>query len=123
MSDFDDIPMLNSIEELPVVLESMNATSFVLVSNRHRPYNGQPWTDEGQRGKTEVKGLTMRDIRDCFIRACYLSSGLPSSEYPLSVYQLPWNEMDIIAVSQNLVCELEKRMGIFPNIPDKDKTP
>lgn len=38
-------------------------------NDRERPYNGQPWTDDGIRGQTEVKGLTLRDIKDCFIKA------------------------------------------------------
>ena len=32
--------------------------------DRDRPYNGQPHTDCGERGKTLVEGLTMRDISD-----------------------------------------------------------
>jgi len=38
-------------------------------NDRERPYNGQSHTDDGERGKTEVKGLTMRDIKDCLIMA------------------------------------------------------
>jgi hypothetical protein len=38
-------------------------------NDRERPYNGQSWTDEGERGKTEIKGLTLRDVRDCLIKA------------------------------------------------------
>lgn len=37
-------------------------------NDRERPYNGQMHTDEGLRGKQEVRGLTMRDISDCFIK-------------------------------------------------------
>ncbi|MEJ7830279.1 MAG: hypothetical protein WKF91_18870, partial [Segetibacter sp.] len=44
-------------------------------NDRERPYNGQSWTDHGERGKQEVKGLTMRDISDCFIKALLKSSG------------------------------------------------
>jgi hypothetical protein len=37
---------------------------------RDRPYNGQPHTDTGVRGMTEIRGVTFRDMRDCFIRLC-----------------------------------------------------
>ena len=118
--------------------------------NRDRPYTGQPWTDLGVRGSTEVKGLTFRDIKDCFIRAYIVS-------HPYYVYdevkrestlirqepnatlideankgekaQLNGNDLytlvgdiDPVALSQNLSCEIEKMMGIFPNISDNLKS-
>ena len=36
--------------------------------SRDRPYDGQSHTDNGERGKTLVEGLTMRDIADCIKR-------------------------------------------------------
>jgi len=48
---------------------------------RDRPYTGQPHTDTGTRGKTEIKGITFRDIRDCFIRAYCLSMGVDNPAY------------------------------------------
>ena len=95
---------------------------------RARPYDGQPHTDGGERGKTEVKGITFRDLRDCFIRAVAQSSG-PGPLYQESqkgeranvcendLYAIDFNQIDIIAVQQNLSCEVEKLMGIFPNVP------
>jgi len=35
--------------------------------DRNRKYTGQPHTDYGERGKTQVEGLTMRDVCDCFL--------------------------------------------------------
>lgn len=126
-------------------------------NDRERPYNGQSWTDEGERGKTEVKGLTMRDIRDCLIKAMLVSS--PSNKYlnedfskcwdysqepakptqylldhqnetdfistkvelgtwrPQDVYKINWDNIDPLAIASNLTCEIEKMMGIFPNVP------
>ena len=126
-------------------------------NDRERPYNGQNWTDEGERGKTEVKGLTMRDIRDCLIKAMLVSS--PSNKYlnedfskcwdysqeppkptqylldhqnetdfistkvelgtwrPQDVYKINWGDIDPLVIAQNLTCEIEKMMGIFPNVP------
>ena len=95
---------------------------------RARPYDGQSHTDGGERGKQEIYGITMRDLRDCFIRAVAASSG-PGPLYQESckgeranisendLYDMNWAEMDIIAVQQNLSCEVEKLMGIFPNVP------
>lgn len=103
---------------------------------RDRPYNGQPHTDTGIRGATEVKGVTFRDLRDCYIRAIFLSTGarIISGKCMRPLYEeackgenavlcendlYGWdaNELDPIAVFQNFSCEVEKLMGIFPNIP------
>lgn len=103
---------------------------------RDRPYNGQPHTDTGERGKTEIKGITFRDLRDCFIRAILLSTGTETISgkdmRPLyeeackgedavlcenDLYGWDLNQLDPIAVAQNLSCEVERIMGIFPNVP------
>jgi len=132
-------------------------------NDRDRPYNGQSHTDEGERGKQKVEGLTMRDIKDCLIKAMLVSA--PSEKYlttteflkcwdfseckqendkpkptqylldhqdeyistkvdtdnwrPQDVYKIDWNNIDPMAIAQNLTCEIEKMMGIFPNIPKK----
>lgn len=95
---------------------------------RARPHEGQSHTTHGQRGKTEIKGITFRDLRDCFIRACCQSSH-PHPHYEESckgemavlsesdLYDLPWDDIDIVAVAQNLTCEVEKIMDIYPNVP------
>lgn len=38
---------------------------------------------------------------------------------PQDVYDLNWDEMSPMAIAQNLGVEIEKMMGIFPNIPKK----
>lgn len=105
------------IERLEQAVEDMSQSNYAQTLLRDRPYDGQPWTDLGERGKQEIKGITMRDLRDCYIRACYLSSGLSTEQYPKSVYELPWDDMSPIAIAQNLTCEVERVMGIFPNLP------
>ena len=35
---------------------------------------------------------------------------------PQDVYKIRWEEIDPIAMAQNLTCQIEKMMGIFPNI-------
>lgn len=98
--------------------------------DRDRPYIGQMHTSLGERGKTEIKGITFRDLRDCFIRAICLSAGHLNKELSdeadkgedaalceNDLYKLDLNELDPMAVCQNLCCEVERIMGIFPNVP------
>lgn len=107
---------------------------------RDRPYNGQPHTDTGIRGATEIKGITFRDLRDCFIRAVLLSTGAEviggKDMRPLyeeackgeqaalcenDLYGFNLDALDPMAVCQNLSCEVERAMGIFPNVPELTK--
>ena len=99
---------------------------------RSRPYGGQMHTSTGQRGATEIKGVTFRDLRDCYIRARCLAMGANCPEnMPYyneaqkgesaalcenDVYKLK-GEADEMAVFQNFACEVEKIMGIYPNVP------
>lgn len=103
---------------------------------RDRPYSGQPHTDTGIRGATEIKGITFRDLRDCFIRAVLLSTGAGTIDgkdmRPLyeeackgenatlcenDLYGFNLDRLDPLAICQNLACEVERIMGIFPNVP------
>lgn len=103
---------------------------------RDRPYNGQAHTCNGIRGSTEIKGITFRDLRDCFIRAIILSTGAETigdkNMRPLyeqanrgedavlcenDLYGWDLNFLDPMAIQQNLSCEVERAMGIFPNVP------
>ncbi len=97
--------------------------------DRDRPYIGQEHTIMGKRGETEIKGITFRDLRDCFIRAVFQCAGEQLQElYEESnkgenaalcendVYKVDWNKIDPMAVCQNLACEIERIMGIFPNV-------
>lgn len=96
---------------------------------RDRPYNGQPHTDTGGRGRTEIRGITFRDLRDCYIRAICLSNGI---DFPAQYAEAMKGEhaalcendiyevikgTDPMAVYQNLSCEIERLMGIYPNVP------
>lgn len=90
----------------------------------NRPYDGQSHTDDGERGKTRVEGLTMRDVRDCILKGFLLASGdeelnrrADSGAWSINdVYKVS-GDIDFIAVSQNAMCEVERMMGIFPNVP------
>jgi len=91
----------------------------------NRPYTGQSHTNEGLRGKQEVHGITMRDVADClaiaFARACTEDDEIhkKADDNTLSyndLYTMKWIDFDPVAVIQCLTCEIEKRMGIFPNV-------
>ena len=101
--------------------------------NRDRPYDEQPHTDYGERGKTFVEGLTMRDVQDCFVRAVLLSSAhLVPKKYEeatkgetaelthADMYGFNLDEVSPGAIGQNLTCEIERMMGIFPNRPKEE---
>lgn len=100
--------------------------STARANNRERPYDGQPHTTEGIRGAKIVEGLTMRDIRDCYVKGALRASGddellnLAENNDWLQddIYRIDWSQVDPIAVAQNMGVEIEKMMGIFPNIPD-----
>ena len=102
-------------KEILEAIYSFPEIGIEIAENRNRPYNGQRHNHEGERGKTEVCGVTMRDIADCFILALY-SSRPYGCEATKSVEDLPVEKMSMEAVSQNLVCWIERYMGIFPNI-------
>lgn len=119
---------------------STDGSSSDYRNDRERPYNGQPWTDGGIRGKQEVKGITMRDIADCLIQAMLVSctnDGLSKKVFEISddpdigkgtkyaakgdwrkqdVYKIDFNDVDPIAIVQNLTCFIEHYMGIYPNV-------
>lgn len=105
------------IDMLVLAIDDIVPSCYLDVLDRQRPYDGQYQTDTGERGKTEVHGITFRDLRDCFIRACYDASGLSPENWPRTIYELPWDNMDPIAVEQCMSCWVERYMGIYPNVP------
>ena len=89
-------------------------------TDRARPYAGQSHTSEGERGRTLVSGLTFRDVCDCFRIGWLHAQGrgdlLDSPDCTENdIYSGP--DVDPIAVMQNMACEMERMMGIFPNVP------
>lgn len=86
--------------------------------DRERPYNGQPHTDQGERGRTLVSGLTMRDVSDCFVRG-FLDAGGINTDNPIhdDIYKIDLDKIDPGAAIKNAMCWIEKYMGIYPNVP------
>ncbi len=95
---------------------------------RNRPYKGQMHTTSGERGRAEVKGVTFRDIQDCFILAAFDAANDQLDEAQKErwrkdrmtlneIYKLDLNKLDPIAWAQNMGIRIEKMMGIYPNVP------
>ena len=86
--------------------------------DRDRPYNGQSHTTYGERGKTFVKGLTMRDVADCMVRGLLDAGGI-NIENPIhdDIYKIDMDDIDPGAVINCAMCWIEKYMGIYPNVP------
>lgn len=83
-----------------------------------RPHEGQDHTDQGERGKTEVRGISLRDLADCYVIGTFEASGIHGAEnYPRTIYELPWHDMDPMAIQKGMLCRVEERMGIYPNLP------
>lgn len=126
--------MNDGVNPLERILDQFDIDSDAANPSMHRdrPYSGQPWTDLGERGKQLVLGLTMRDLRDCYVRAwCLAMGGADDRNMPYyneamkgegaalcesDIYILH-GDADPMAVFQNMACEIEKIMGIFPNLP------
>lgn len=105
-----------SAKQIAEAIEYLKPLGLQDVLNRNRPYNGQRHTDDGERGKQEVHGITIRDVRDCLILAFYDSAEIDRRHPPKSVEDLPLDKMSLEAISQNMCCWIERYMGIFPNI-------
>jgi hypothetical protein len=105
-----------SAKQIAEAIEDLKSIGLADILDRNRPYNGQRWTDDGARGKQEVKGITMRDIRDCLILAFYDARPPECNPPPKEVEDLPLNEMSLESISQHLTCWIERYMGIYPNI-------
>lgn len=86
-----------------------------------RPFTGQPHTDQGERGKTLVVGLRFRDVADCFVIGWLEAAGRGSlADSGTATYNDVYEcgeDIDPLAVMQNMTCEMERRMGIYPNVP------
>ena len=92
-----------------------------------RPFTSQPHSWNGERGKTEVRGIRFRDLDDCLVKALVDSAPDVSDELRSrandgtlnwnDLYDLDFSDVDPIAIVQNLGCRVEKVMGIYPNVP------
>jgi len=86
--------------------------------DRGRSYDGQSHTDQGERGKQQVIGLTMRDVADCMVLGFLDCAGI-NRKCPIcdDIYSIDLENIDPGAVIQCTMCHVEKMMGIYPNVP------
>jgi hypothetical protein len=115
------------VQEGPETKDLKTLMDDVTKSNRYakrvRPYDGQSHTDEGERGKTLVEGLTLRDVCDCMAMGMLDASGIRELQDAAEkggwmyddLYKL--EDFDPVAAIQNMACRIEMMMGIFPNVP------
>lgn len=98
-----------------------------------RPFTGQPHTDQGERGKTEVRGLRFRDLADCIAKAWIDAAGHTIEDEAErdklreraddgtlnynDLYRLGCGDVDPVALIQCASVRVEKFMGIYPNVP------
>jgi len=99
-------------------------------TNPSRPYDGQPWTDQGERGKQIVGGIRFRDLSDAVAKGFAYSTGEAKWNEKAEnntlnysdLYKMDLSDIDPVAVIQNVCCEVEKMMGIYPNVPPLKST-
>lgn len=85
-----------------------------------RPYDGEAHTGQGVRGSFKISDLTIRDICDCFVLGWLDASGQGHLVVANACdYRDVYTDCDIdpLAVMQNMSCWIEKKLGVFPNIP------
>lgn len=116
----EGVPVAHSFDEVGDMIYQLSNSGL----DPKRPYDGQPWTDQGERGRVFVNGLTFRDIMDCFVIGWLEASGRSGL---LETGDASYNDMyghddsniDPLAVAQEMTCAIEKRMGLWPNWPLK----
>lgn len=119
--------MKELIHQLEVAIDELGSDHNM---RRDRPYLGQSNTASGVRGMTEICGITFRDLRDCYVRAVLRSAyhlvpalyeeatkGPDAVLCENDLFGFNLDKLDPIAIMQNLSCEVERIMGIYPNIP------
>lgn len=102
-------------------------------TDHDRPFTGQLHTHQGERGKTEIRGLRFRDLADCVAKAWIdAASHTVEDEEERDklqqraddgtlnyndLYRLECGSIDPVALIQSVGIRVEKLMGIFPNVP------
>ena len=115
--------------DLPDILAGL--TDFT--TDPERPFNGQRHTSQGERGKTEVRGIRYRDLSDAVCKAWIDAAGHTIEDEQLrdelrqraddgtlnynDLYELECGDVDPVALILSVCCRVEKLMGIYPNVP------
>lgn len=132
---FKNIPVVPENMSIEAMVDHLGSDTSML---RGRPYDGQDHTCAGKRGSEFARNMRFRDIKDCFVRGYiqsheYYVSGSVEKIQPNAtlidecrkgqfaaicdndMYTLRGNA-DPMAVWQNMACEMEKMMEIYPNV-------
>ena len=107
--------------ELKNLEDTLNRTTGASV-DPERPFGAH--TEQGERGQEKVT-IRMRDIADCFVIGAGLASGAGGAYYRAKMARSTITNftkltIDPLAVMQNMLCEIERRIGIFPNLPGRN---
>lgn len=115
--------------------------------NRRRPFEGQSHTFTGERGKLPLyldladpgthlvprpdrplnpQALRLRDIYDAMLVGMLHAYGprpedIRDSSHLFRVLDFNGSSFDPVAAAQNATVEVEKRLGIYPNVPSWDE--
>jgi hypothetical protein len=76
---------------------------------------GQPHTDYGERGSSEVNGIKFSDL--------FQAVSVAIKESCTDEQEFDELKIDPESVSQNVTCNVEKLMGIYPNVPQFSLNP
>lgn len=96
-----------------------------------RPFTGQSLFN-GERGKTEIKGMRFRDLADCVVKAWIDTAAHTIEDEVLrdelrmraedgtlnynDVYKIECGDIDPLSLMRCVCCRVEKAMGIYPNV-------
>ena len=118
---------MDDVERVRLTIREMAESFADQTTDPDRPFTGHPHTDNGERGKTEVRGICFRDLADCVVKALVDAAPDASDELRAraddgtllwnDVYGLDLSEVNSISIVQNVSCRVEKMMGIYPNLP------
>lgn len=102
--------------------------------SRLRPHTGEQGRFHMPRSATWVNGLNIRDIQDAYVRAvCRCSTdqdlienaarGVAATLHANHLFMIDPDKLDLLEVQRALGEELERLLGIFPNVQGEPETP
>ena len=74
------------------------------------------------RCSMELRGVSISDLCDCYILACYEASKIEPKNYPHSISDINFGDVDPHLLLQYLVRNIERLMGVYPSVSPKTET-
>lgn len=90
----------------------------------NRPFLGQQHTYTGERGKQVLHTVRMRDVHDLVLKHIAHACGDdrdPDEIILDDLYKYDLNQIDPLGLVIELCSDIERMMGIYPNVPDLKK--